>query len=291
MLMVGSFGMVAATLPVQWLMPFLGWRIIFMGLAALVALAMVMIVWQIPAQAKSQSVREPATPSAASMGSTGSASEQGGYAQIWRNPYFRKMAPLGFFNFGGMVAMQTLWAAPWMMHVAGYSPEQAAGGLFGINSAMLLCFWLWGLANPWLAAKGWSADRLIIWGIPLSLAIYALLVAAGAQISGASAWMWVAFCTSATFGALAQPAVGLAFASHMAGRALAAFNLVIFSGIFVVQWGIGLLIDAFGALGLAKIAAYQAAFGVYGLCCLGAYLFFCMQSSHNPARTAHHTFT
>ena len=32
--MTGSFGMVASTLPVQWLMPVIGWRPLFWGLAA-----------------------------------------------------------------------------------------------------------------------------------------------------------------------------------------------------------------------------------------------------------------
>ena len=34
MLMTGSLGMVASTLPVQWLMPIVGWRMLFWGLAA-----------------------------------------------------------------------------------------------------------------------------------------------------------------------------------------------------------------------------------------------------------------
>ena len=50
--------------------------------------------------------------------------------------------------------------------------------------------------------------------------------------------------------------------------------LVIFAGVFAVQWGIGLLLDGFKALGLVEVAAYQAAFGVYGLACLGAYVYF-----------------
>ena len=39
MLMTGSLGMVASTLPVQWLMPITGWRPMFWGLAALVGSA------------------------------------------------------------------------------------------------------------------------------------------------------------------------------------------------------------------------------------------------------------
>lgn len=38
------------------------------------------------------------------------------------------MTPIGFFNYGGLIAMQTLWAGPWMAKVAGYSSLEAAGG-------------------------------------------------------------------------------------------------------------------------------------------------------------------
>jgi hypothetical protein len=58
------------------------------------------------------------------------------------------MAPLGFFNYGGMIAVQSLWAGPWLVRVAGYDPVQAAQGLFTINLAMLATFWTWGLLNP-----------------------------------------------------------------------------------------------------------------------------------------------
>lgn len=74
-----------------------------------------------------------------------------------------KMAPLAFFNYGGMVAMQTLWAGPWMIRVAGYTPLKSATGLFWINACMLVTFWSWGMVNPWLplARRGWHATRLI----------------------------------------------------------------------------------------------------------------------------------
>ncbi len=43
MLMTGSLGMLFSTLPVQWLMPITGWRVIFLALAVMVILAMVLI--------------------------------------------------------------------------------------------------------------------------------------------------------------------------------------------------------------------------------------------------------
>ena len=261
MLMVGAFGMVASTLPVQWLMPLMGWRGIFVLLGALVALAVLGIAWQSPAWHTEAS----AAPAQGVLES---------YREVWRHPYFRKLAPLGFFNYGGMVAMQTLWAGPWMVKVAGYSALQAATGLFWLNVSMLLAYWLWGWANPWLARQGHTADRLIARGMPLNFMLFAILLIACDAVSTWATVLFSLVCVSCTVVALAQPAVGMAFPAALAGRALSAYNLVIFSGVFAVQWGIGLLLDGFKAWGLAEVAAYQGAFGVYGLACLGAYVYF-----------------
>ena len=45
MLMTGSLGMVASTLPVQWLVPLVGWRPLFWGLALAVLVSMAVIAW------------------------------------------------------------------------------------------------------------------------------------------------------------------------------------------------------------------------------------------------------
>ena len=258
MLMTGSFGMVASTLPVQWLVPVVGWRPLFWGLAALIVLAMALIAWQVPPWA-----REPQAPDSPVV--------PAGYGAVWRDPYFRRLAPIGFVNYGGMVAMQTLWAGPWMVRVAGFTPLQAATGLFAINLAMLSTFWTWGLLNPWLARRGLHTDRLIAWGLPWSMVVLLLIILAG-PMAGAAAW--ALFCVTSTFVSLAQPAVGMAFPPALAGRALSAYNLVIFGGVFIVQWGIGLLVDAFGGLGLGTVDAFRASLGVFLVCCVAAYLWF-----------------
>lgn len=49
MLMVGALGMLASTLPVQWLVPVVGWRPLFLALAVGVVLAMLLILWLLPA--------------------------------------------------------------------------------------------------------------------------------------------------------------------------------------------------------------------------------------------------
>ena len=44
------------------------------------------------------------------------------------NNFFKSLVPMGFFNYGGLFAIQTLWAGPWMIKVSGYTPEESANG-------------------------------------------------------------------------------------------------------------------------------------------------------------------
>ena len=269
MLMTGSFGMVASTLPVQWLMPLVGWRALFWALAAWVGLAMLLIAWQAPRwQSVAISGSKPAAPETS-------------YAEVWRHPYFRKMAPMAFFIYGGLVAMQTLWVTPWMIRVAGFTPLQAATGLFWLNMAMLGTFWAWGLVYPGLARLGYNADRLISHGMPLSFILLALIIAAGPGIGDWAGAAWALYCMSCTFISLAQPAVAMAFRPELAGRALSSYNLLVFAGVFAVQWGIGLAIDGFRALGWTEVSAFQTAMAIYLLCTMVSYAYFLMTKSHN----------
>jgi predicted MFS family arabinose efflux permease len=265
MLMTGSLGMVASTLPVQALLPVMGWRGLFVLLAGLLAVGMALLAWQAPRD---------------DMVHAGSANA-GRYRDIVRHPLFLACAPLGFFVYGGMIAVQSLWAGPWLTRVAGQGASEAAQGLFAINLAMLCAFGSWGLWMPRLARRGISAVRLMAWGLPVALVAMATNVALGA---GAGAAHWAVWCVACTFVSVSQPAVGSAFPPHQAGRALSAFNLVIFSGVFCVQWGIGLLIDALRAQGWGEASAFRAAFatlGVTGACAYGWFLWARARGIHN----------
>ena len=273
MLMTGSLGMVAATLPVQWLVPIWGWRALFVAMAVCIVLAMLGIRWLVP-----DWTRNTPAPSAAAAQQ---GEDDGGYSVIWSSRYFWRMVPIGFFSYGGMVAIQTLWAGPWMTQVAGWSAIEAATGLFVINLCMLVSFWLMGLVTPALSRRGIRVDQLIAWALPLSLLVLCAVVLIGPAAGHAAALLLAAFCVSSTLVSLAQPAIGMAFPSQLAGRALSAYNLVIFAGIFVVQWGIGLAVDLGLGLGLDKAAAYQAALGAFGLLSLLSWLFFMVFRADN----------
>ena len=256
MLMTGSLGMVASTLPVQLLLPVLGWRGLFWVLALLLLLAAALVRWCIPADA-------PVAPAAGQP--------EIGYRDIARHPLLLRAAPLAFFVYGGMIAVQSLWAGPWLTRVGGWTAAEAAQGLFGINMAMLLAFFAWGALMPRLVRRGVQPMTLIAWGLPLPLLILALIVTLG---RGAGAVHWAAWCVACTFVSISQPAVGAAFPAAQAGRALSAYNLVIFAGVFSIQWGLGLLIDLLRSVGWSDDAAFRCAFAAFGLCGLVAYAWF-----------------
>jgi hypothetical protein len=117
-------------------------------------------------------------------------------------------------------------------------------------------------------------NQLIAWGTPLSLLLLGCIVIAGEAGAPYAGLLWALFCVTSTFLSLAQPAVGMAFAAELAGRALSAYNLVIFAGVFAVQWGIGLLIDAFAARGWTQAAAFQGALTVFLVLNLLSYGYF-----------------
>ncbi len=258
MLMTGSLGMVGSTLPVEYLLPLLGWRGLFWGVAALLLVAMLGIAWMVP--------RDPVLAESESQESGLRA-----YAAVFRHPTFVRMWPLGVVQYGSLLAVQTLWAGPWLTEVCGWTQAQAAQGLFFINVAMLLTFLGWGLVLPRLYAKGWTAQILLTRGLPVSSAVLVLILLLGEQ---ASAWAWGLFCVTSTVVALSQPRVGQAFPARLVGRALSAFNLLIFLGVFMVQWGIGLALDLFRSWGWSTLMSYRGAFGLMAAASILSYLWF-----------------
>lgn len=265
MLMAGSLGMVASTLPVQWLLPLVGWRGVFWLVTAGLGVAMLAIVGLVPAGPVAVAVQR-----------------SGGYSEVFRHRAFLRLMPLGFFQYGGMVALQALWIGPWLASVCGWTPREAAQGLFAVNLAMLLAFLAWGSLVPRLYARGLTAQVLIARCLPVSLALLLAAIALGAH---SGAWLWALFCVSSSVVTLAQPAVGQAFPAHLAGRALSAFNLVVFVGVFAIQWAIGGLIDAFQGLGWSRGTAFQGAFAALALGCVASFLWFLLFDDR-PARTA-----
>ena len=259
MLMIASLGFLSSTLPVQLLLPTLGWRWIFGGISALILISIILMLAFIPKwnHQKDESLENPL--------------KSGSLADVWKNKFFISVIPMGLFNYGGLMAIQTLWAGPWMIRVAGYTPLESATGLFWINITMLVSFFLWGYFLPRITNLGFSALKILKLGLPISFLVMLFIIILGSK---AGAFYITLFILSSIFLSVVQPAVGLSFQSHLAGKALTSFNLLIFLGAFIMQWFIGLVIDLVKSFGYTEIIGFKTAFSVFLLLSLTSYIFF-----------------
>ena len=261
MLMVANIGFVFSTLPVQVLLPIIGWRWIFFGTTFLIIASIVLILLFIPSTKKKFKKDENEIEVKLSY--------------IWKNKFFISVIPLGFFNYGGMYAIQTLWAGPWMIRVTGYSSLESATGLFWINFTALIGFFLWGYFLPKISKYGLNSFKLMKFGLPISYLVLLSIIIKG---SNAGAFFFTTYILTSIVLTLVQPAVALSFPKHLAGKSLTSFNLVIFLGTFIMQWGMGLIIDFSHSMGKSEILSFQISFFVYFILCIFSYIFFILKN-------------
>ena len=264
MLMVGAIGMLSSSLPVQFFLPIIGWRMIFITLALLTIFCIILIIFFIPNWNKANI--------------QSNSNDNGSLKEIWNDNFFKSLVPMGFFNYGGLFAIQTLWAGPWMIKVSGYTPEQSANGLFLIYFSLLISFLSWGYLVPKISKNVSDAIRLLKFGAPLNLIVLAFIIYLGPK---AGAYHWAFFAVSSVFLSLTQPAVGMAFSLSNAGKALTSFNLLLFIGAFALQWIIGVIIDLTMNLGYSEISGFRFAMIFFLLTSFFSYLFFLIRNYKN----------
>ena len=261
MLMVANIGFVFSTLPVQVLLPIIGWRWIFFGTTFLIIVSIVLILLFIPSTKKKFKKDENEI--------------EVKLSDIWKNKFFISVIPLGFFNYGGMYAIQTLWAGPWMIRVTGYSSLESATGLFWINFTALIGFFLWGYFLPKISKYGLNSFKLMKFGLPISYLVLLSIIIKG---SNAGAFLFTIYILTSIVLTVVQPAVGLSFPKRLAGKSLTSYNLVIFLGTFIMQWGMGLIIDFSHSMGKSEILSFQISFFVYFILCIFSYIFFILKN-------------
>lgn len=260
MLMVASFGFVISTLPVQILLPIIGWRSIFLIISILILLSIVLILVFAPSwnnNVQNQNIQ--------------SAESTGRLSDVWKNKFFISLIPLAFLNYGGVQAIQTLWAGPWMLNVAGYSPLESATGLFWINIIMLFAFMFWGYILPKFSSLGIDSMKIVKIGLPISYIVLFCIIIMGQK---AGAMMFTLYILSSIVLSLTQPALALSFPQNLAGKSLTSLNVFIHSGTFFVQWGIGLLIDLSKNMGANIITSYKISLSIFLILCILSYIFF-----------------
>ena len=225
MLVAGTLGALVTTVPVQLALPAIGWRGVFWVAALMLVAASAAIAFLVPA--------EPPAPRAGSPWA--------GYLEVFGDAYFWRFAIPSIAIQSSFVAFQSLWVGPWFVKVLGMTPAQSAQALLAFNLVLMLGFLALGWAAPRLARRGWSTLRVV--GVGTIGVLGAELAIAFA--AGPGAWLlWLLLALAATTYTLGQTHVSLSFPAELTGRAFTAFNLLLFVGMFLMQWLFGVLVDA-----------------------------------------------
>ena len=245
-MVAGGFGALAATAPLNAALHITTWRTIFIVLGVVTLIVALGIAWRVPDIAHSQRP-------------LGFASQWLGVRQIFANPRFWWIGPLAGFGLGSFMAIQGLWAVPWMIDVDGMTRSEAADRLLALGTVIMLGYVGLGMFSSWLAQVGVGPRHLFAIGFAThTVALAAIL----AGIPGSYAW-WSLYGMGAAVNVLSFTVLSSGFAKELVARANTALNLLMFTGSFVTQWGIGVIAEASRTrLGLDTAGGLKLAFAV-----------------------------
>ena len=242
-MVAGGLGALAATTPLAWAVPVFGWRGLFLVLAGLTVLA-ALVIFTTP--------EKPVQAAGATL-----VSQLREMLGVLRSRAFWRYPAMTATGLGGFVALQGLWAVPWLMEVGGQTREVAAFHMLLTTLAMVAGFLGTALFIGPLRRRGVRPGQVMAIGNALGL----LVMLALWQGVGSSQWLWFTLGVTFAVGNVAYAEITSRFGPAMAGRVNAALNLCTFVGAFVLQWGYGVLVDGLGALGWSLADSHRAAFG------------------------------
>jgi MFS family permease len=256
----GGLGAITASLPLEFALPLLGWRGVFQGLTFLLLAVAALIFFSVPQRD-------------VGVTSDSLAAQLKDVAGILAHRTFWRFAPPMALITGGFLAVQGLWAVPWLMQVDGLTRHQAAEVLFALNLAMLVSHLGIATFAVRLARAGITPSRLLLGGFGLALASQAAMLAGLAPAMP----LWFAYGVGVSGGSLSYALLSAHFAPALSGRVTTTLNLLLFVGAFTLQWGLGMLIDGLAAGGLAPAAAYRGAFAIQLALQAAAYAWFLLE--------------
>jgi MFS family permease len=226
-MVAGGIGALAATAPTEFALRFVTWRTLFVVLAA-TTYAVAVWIW----------LAVPDIPKAVVRSTAGS--QWAGVRNVFADPRFWWIAPLASFGMGSFMAIQGLWSMPYLMEVGGFDRASAARHLLAIGIAMLAGYLSIGTLSMALRRRGVLPRHLFAGAFTLNALALAAITA---QIPGSYLW-WTLYGLSASANILSFAVLAEGFAREVAARANTALNLLMFTGSFATQWGIGVIVDA-----------------------------------------------
>ncbi|MCP4490558.1 MAG: MFS transporter [Gammaproteobacteria bacterium] len=242
----GGLGILFASAPTEFILHFTDWRGLFWILALLtfiVAIIVYAIVPEKPGNTRQVALSE----------------HIGGIFHVFSDHYFWRIIPLAVSTQAATLAILGLWTGPWFRDVALYDRTEVATALTLIAVALIAGFLLIGFAADRLRKSGISGLSIALIGMTIFILIQIIILFEPTTLAIP---LWMLFAFFSTSAILIYAVLSQRFAPELAGRVNTAFNFLTFVIAFFAQWGIGAVINAFGAdqAGHYASAGYQLAF-------------------------------
>jgi MFS family permease len=245
---VGGIGALVAATPSDLVVQWIGWRPTFalLGLATILVSSLLYSV-------------VPERPASATPPTTSQLLVDLG--RIWRDPVFWKLAPVVATTTGTHLAIQTLWAGPWLKDVVGLDRMDVGIHMMAMSVGFTVGILLSGMIADVLGRRGIGVLEVMIGGVLIFLVVQIVVILDWFP------WhlpLWLIFGMPGQVGILAYPKLAEHFGVALAGRASTTMNLLCFSMAFGVQFAIGTIIDLWPptAAGGYSPAGYRWAFAV-----------------------------
>ena len=249
----GGLGTMAATTPVEMALVWTSWRTVFHFLAAVTVAVSFLILLAVPGHDSEREGRADSMINALA-----------GLGLIFRDRFFWRVVPVSIAAMGSGLAIQGLWAGPWLHDVGGLSSEEVARHLLVLNLALTL-----GMLATGIVAEGFARIGIGPIGVLrfAGLALLAPLVLLVFEVHPGGYWVWALFGFFSNFAIVVYPGISAHFTVRYAGRSMTGLNLLLFLGAFLVQYLIGAIIDLWppGPGGGYHPEGYRVAFWLVAL--------------------------
>jgi predicted MFS family arabinose efflux permease len=235
---IGSSGSLVASTPLAWLAQTIGWRAVFVASAGALAFAGAAVaVWGRGAPGAAHAAAPSGGP---------------GFGAVFRSARFWRMAGLATATTGATFAFQSLWAGPYLAQGLGLGPLATGNVLLAFGAGVSAGYLLLGAIGERLGVARTLAAAAAAF-VALQALLATLPAPGGGRLAATFVLLGVSGAASALLFALARGAFPLA----VTGRAVTAVNLFMFAGGFLLQWGLGVWLDA-GLGGYGSLFALSA---------------------------------
>ncbi len=242
---MGGLGAMAATEPVELAVQAFSWREVFWvlaGLTVLVAAAIFLVVPERAGGARRHSAR----------------AQLAGVGEVFRSRYFWALAPVTCLTVSAGMALQGLWAGPWLRDVAGFDEAGMASQLLLVAVGLTVGSLAIGISADLAQRSGISLVKVIACGVPLFFLAQSLIIL---EVAPRGGWLWPFFTLTSNVAMLAYPLYSSHFGLALSGRANTAINMLAFFAAFGYQAAVGVILDFWEPVdGVFPAEAYRSAF-------------------------------